>query len=248
MKNAIVVLLATICVLVIPEASFAQNPAPLRIGQSDIQGALFEGLGRIDFFPVVEQNYEVSMLATDRFGDTEKDLLFQMLPSANTNSTTRWAVFEGWKGAGLHIGTAGFANPIVFGINQVEKMRLDANGNLGIGTPIPAYKLSVNGKVGAEEFVVVPDMPPDFVFEDDYALRSLEEVEQYIDEHGHLPEIPSAAEMQADGVGLGAMQMKLLQKIEELTLYLIEQQQQIVELKKSNARLREHLSLSNHKP
>ena len=65
---------------------------------------------------------------------------------------------------------------------------------------------------------------------------------RYIEEHGRLPEIPSAAEVEANGAKLGEMQAKLLQKIEELTLYLIEQQQQITELKKSNALLRENLS------
>ena len=119
---------------------------------------------------------------------------------------------------------------------------INSSGNIGIGTTTLTHTLTVNGNITTEEVEVVPDVPADFVFEDDYALRSLEEVEQYIEAHGHLPEIPSAAEMQAEGVGLSAMQMKLLQKIEELTLYLIEQQKQIAELEKSNVLLQEHLS------
>ena len=112
-------------------------------------------------------------------------------------------------------------------------------GNIGIGTTSPGQKLSVNGKIETEEIIVVPDVVaiPDFVFEDDYALRSLAEVERYIDAHGHLPEIPSAAQMKADGVGLSAMQMKLLQKVEELTLYLIEQQKQNETLRHQNEAL-----------
>jgi len=82
----------------------------------------------------------------------------------------------------------------------------------------------------------------DFVFEDDYALMPLEEVERYIDEHGHLPEIPSAAEIQANGAKLGEMQGKLLQKIEELTLYLMEQQQTLADLQEENALLSERLA------
>ena len=87
------------------------------------------------------------------------------------------------------------ALPLTFGMQAVgEVMRLDTNGNVGIGTTTPTRKLSVKGEIEAEEIIVVPNVVaiPDFVFEDDYALRSLEEVERYIDAHGRLPEIPSA--------------------------------------------------------
>lgn len=72
----------------------------------------------------------------------------------------------------------------------------------------------------------------DFVFENDYDLPTLEEVEEHIAENGHLPEIPSEAEVTENGINLGEMDAKLLQKIEELTLYLIEQNKEIKELKK----------------
>jgi hypothetical protein len=72
----------------------------------------------------------------------------------------------------------------------------------------------------------------DFVFEKDYALKPLAEVEQYITENKRLPEIASAAEMKKSGLELGEMNIKLLQKIEELTLYLIEQNKRIQELEK----------------
>jgi hypothetical protein len=96
------------------------------------------------------------------------------------------------------------------------------SGNVGIGTNTPDNKLDVNGTVRAEE-VIVESAGADFVFEEDYDLRSLEEVEDYIGEHGHLPEIPSAEQMQAEGMQVGDMQTRLLQKIEELTLYIIGQ-------------------------
>lgn len=70
-------------------------------------------------------------------------------------------------------------------------------------------------------------------------------MKKYIDEQGHLPEIPPAAAMEAEGVGMGAMQMKLLQKIEELILYLIDQQRQIDELKRRNEQRHEHLASSD---
>ena len=146
---------------------------------------------------------------------------------------------EGSGGAELSILNTG---EVRMGAGANVFFLLDASGNVGIGTANPQSKLAVDGTVSTKEVVVTDVGWSDFVFEDDYALMPLEEVERYIDEHGHLPEIPTAAEIQANGAKLGEMQAKLLQKIEELTLYLIEQQQQIAELEKSNALLRDHLS------
>jgi hypothetical protein len=92
------------------------------------------------------------------------------------------------------------------------------------------YKLDINGKVRANE-VVVNSTGADFVFDSTYRLPMLSSVKEYIRNHGHLPDIPSASEMRKDGLFLGENQTRLLQKIEELTLYLIAQQQQIVRLR-----------------
>ncbi|WP_062057775.1 tail fiber protein [Sediminicola sp. YIK13] len=95
-------------------------------------------------------------------------------------------------------------------------------GNIGIGTNSPDSKLTVKGKIHVEEVKVDLSVPgPDYVFKDDYELRSLEEIQKFIKENGHLPNIPSAKEMEENGVELGVMNMKLLEKIEELTLYII---------------------------
>ena len=116
-------------------------------------------------------------------------------------------------------------------------------GKVGIGTVNPTHTLTVEGQILAEEVIVVPDVPyADFVFEDDYELMPLGEVARYIEEHGHLPEIPSAVEVEADGLFLGEMQVKLLQKIEELTLYLIEQHKTMAEMQEENALLSERLA------
>ena len=129
-----------------------------------------------------------------------------------------------------------------WGTNQWRNLVINAGGgNLGIGVTFPTHKLEVDGTIRANE-IIVDTGGADFVFEDDYALMSLEEVERYIEEHGHLPEIPSAAEVEADGLFLGEMQMKLLQKIEELTLYLIEQHQTLADLQEENALLSERLA------
>jgi len=94
----------------------------------------------------------------------------------------------------------------------------------------PTHRFEVDGTIRATE-IRVEAQTADFVFEDDYELRPLEEVESFINDNGHLPDIPSAAEMEKDGVGLAEMNKLLLQKIEELTLYVIELKKEIKEIK-----------------
>ena len=109
-------------------------------------------------------------------------------------------------------------------------------GNVGIGTTSPDSKLTVKGNIHAEEVKVDLSVPgPDYVFEPNYDLKSLEEIEKFIKSEKHLPEIPSAKEMEANGVQLGEMNMLLLKKIEELTLHLIE-------VNKENTSLRQQLN------
>ena len=103
------------------------------------------------------------------------------------------------------------------------------DGNVGIGTTTPTHKLEVNGTVRSQEVLVEASPWPDYVFEDDYILQPLEETEAYIKEHKHLPEIPSAEEMEANGVELGEMNRLLLKKIEELTLHQINLQKRLEE-------------------
>jgi hypothetical protein len=98
------------------------------------------------------------------------------------------------------------------------------NGNVGIGTSNPTSKLTVAGNINSREVKVSVDAGADFVFEKDYALPSLQEVEKFVTENKHLPEIASAKEMQVNGINLSEMNIKLLQKVEELTLYMIEQE------------------------
>ncbi|WP_416864900.1 MAG: hypothetical protein ACMVP2_20575 [Imperialibacter sp.] len=111
-----------------------------------------------------------------------------------------------------------------------------ATGTVGIGTETldPAFKLLVNGKIKAEEIQVVVDVPADYVFEDNYYLKPLAEVEAYIKEKHHLPGIPSADEIKEQGWQVGEMNNKLLEKVEELTLYMIE-------LKKENEEMRQEI-------
>ncbi|OAN61651.1 hypothetical protein A8B79_04285 [Balneola sp. EhC07] len=123
--------------------------------------------------------------------------------------------------------------------NWVKILSEDLNGNVGIGTISPDEKLTVKGKIHSEEVIVDLNVPgPDYVFEEEYDLTSLKELEAYIKANKHLPEVPSAAELEAHGIVLGEMNMILLKKIEELTLHMIDIQKQVDVLKKENERLK----------
>lgn len=105
------------------------------------------------------------------------------------------------------------------------------SGNVGIGTIYPEYTLDVKGIIRATEIKIESiDNFPDYVFESNYLLPALDEVDRFIQANGHLPEIPSAKEVSENGLNMAEMQIMLLKKIEELTLYLIEQQQKIQSL------------------
>ncbi|WP_214228821.1 hypothetical protein [Pedobacter sp. B4-66] len=113
----------------------------------------------------------------------------------------------------------------VTGSTPSIKMSITGIGNVGIGTSdTKGYKLAVNGKIRTQEIKVEVANWPDYVFAKDYKLPSLGEMEQHIKDKGYLPGIPSAEEVRNNGVDLGEMNAKLLKKIEELTLHLIEKE------------------------
>lgn len=129
--------------------------------------------------------------------------------------------------------------------NQVERVHLtsygdcwfNSLGNVGIGTTTPQYNLDVNGTIRARE-IVVNTTGADFVFEDSYHLMPLGEVKEYIETNHHLPSIQSAAEMQQNGVSISELQTQLLQKVEELTLYILQQQATIENLQNEISELK----------
>lgn len=120
------------------------------------------------------------------------------------------------------------------------------DGDLRIGTTTSgSHKVAVEGSIGAREVQVEASGWSDFVFEPDYKLRTLQEVEQHISDQGHLPEIPSEAEVMENGINLGEMDARLLQKIEELTLYMINLNKRVDQLESENQALK--IALSNRK-
>jgi hypothetical protein len=112
------------------------------------------------------------------------------------------------------------------------------NGNVGIGILNPTEKLSVNGRIRAKEIKVEAAPWPDYVFSSSHKLINLPDLEKYIHQNQHLPNIPSAKEVEKDGINLGEMNSKLLQKVEELTLYLIELNKKVENQEKEIQKLR----------
>ncbi len=131
-------------------------------------------------------------------------------------------------------GSAGtFSNhPFKLFSNSQERMTITTDGNVGIGTSSPYTKLAVNGEILATKVRVTTAAAawPDYVFHENYPLTPLQDIELYIKKHKHLPNIPNAQEVEKDGIDLGEMNKKLLEKIEELTLHLIQQQKIIEDL------------------
>jgi hypothetical protein len=129
------------------------------------------------------------------------------------------------------------------GGNAGKRFWIEADGRVGIGyhiipasTPcLPAARLFVKGGIFTEGLLVAPNPSncwPDYVFDSEYKLKTLAELSTYIKDNQHLPGIPSSKEVNKDGINVGDMQAKQMEKIEELTLYIIEMKQEIDALKK----------------
>ena len=113
------------------------------------------------------------------------------------------------------------------GTTSTDRMRILPNGNVGINTKNPTYTLSVNGTIGTKEVNVTTTGWADYVFKADYELMPLSDVEAFIMKNGHLPNVPTEKDVVENGVNLLEMNVKLLEKVEELTLYVIELEKKI---------------------
>ncbi|WP_159472968.1 hypothetical protein [Chryseobacterium sp. 18068] len=140
---------------------------------------------------------------------------------------------------------------IVHFINNtlVLNFQEDFSGGTQIGHSffVKGDNASLQGKLEAKEIKVTLTPTADFVFAEDYDLPKLEDIEKHIKEKKHLPEIASAKQMEKEGVNVGEFQIKLLQKIEELTLYTIEQNKQLKIQKEEIELLKKQMNLNNQK-
>ncbi len=151
------------------------------------------------------------------------------------DNTNGYQGYLWYNGADIVLGSS--TAPIRFASNGY-RMAINTDGRVTIGsgnTAAAGYMLSVDGKVICEEArVQISSAWPDYVFHDDYKLRPIEELEKLIKAEKHLPDMPSAAVVEKEGIALGDMNKKLLEKVEELTLY-------IIELNKKNTKLTEEM-------
>ncbi|MNX62540.1 hypothetical protein D3C86_935060 [compost metagenome] len=152
----------------------------------------------------------------------------------------------GWYRQDLYFCLANGNNTLSTGLAEaamvIKSYTTTGFGYVGIGTAIPDEKLTVKGKIHTQEVRVdmLGALVPDYVFAEDYKLKSLQEVEDYIKENKHLPEIPSAKEIEKNGLMLAEMNMNLLKKMEEMTLYMIEMKKENNEMKKDIQKLKQN--------
>lgn len=160
-----------------------------------------------------------------------------------------------WSGGGGENGTGQFHNwrTILDSHNDVKSTgrllltgtgnHVISNGNVGIGTETPQAKLAVNGNILAKEIKIKTDISvPDYVFEPNYELPRLLDIEQFVKRNKHLPEVPNAKEIGEDGLDLVAMNLILLKKVEELTLHAIDNEKKRNELEAKVSKLEKLLT------
>jgi len=182
----------------------------------------------------VEPSATLEVLGTAKFGGGIANLDATGNPAAYQNLTGTGKMLIGWnrtagqgeadfianEGAGSQGGFAFYS----FNNASQEKqlLRILGNGNIGIGMDQPTDRLAVNGNIRAREIKVEATNWPDYVFEDGYKVGTLKGLESYIKTNKHLPEMPTAKEVETNGIAVSEMLKLQQKKIEELTLHLIE--------------------------
>lgn len=163
-----------------------------------------------------------------------------------TNTSTYHQFNRTGGGAAVYINQVATNQPILrlssgtATANVGVVMTVENDGSVGIGTTTPKAKLAVNGNILAKEIKIKTDISvPDYVFEETYSLPSLSSIESYVKKHKHLPEVPSAKDIERDGLDVAEMNLLLLKKVEELTLHLIEKEKEIEIIKNTLQKIQE---------
>jgi hypothetical protein len=158
-----------------------------------------------------------------------KDLTYGGTTGLCISNPNSYNWFIGMDGGQKHVKDLLIGNYDKVILGKPSYMVIKQDGNVGIGTgDTYGYKLAVNGAILTEEVTVkVSENWPDYVFKENYQLLSLHKLDSYIKHHGHLPEIPNESEIYSNGLKVGEMERLLLKKVEELTLYIIQQETRI---------------------
>ena len=210
---------------------------PIRFCTNSIDRVLIDTTGKVGIntvsplqrLHVLDGNILISRSATDELGSANGSIYFGDVVTSS-HPYGKWGieyVSSEKEGYGLNFWKPWGAGQQVYGNFFLF---LADNGKVGIGTNNPQDKLSVNGGILAKSIRISidPNYWPDYVFGEDYDLISLQELETYVNAHKHLPGLPSVEEVERQGhVDLGAMNTLLLEKVEELTRYVIDLQKQI---------------------
>ncbi len=219
-----------------------EAPLAFLTGGENTRMVITGEMGKIGIgdFSAIEPEGKVHIKANDYEDAT-------LIIESSATSKVSGLIFKNSSG---NIATLDANQPINFYTGSTTlRMKIDGNGNVGIGTDTPERKFNVvgtsqfvgdifvmgsnmyvGGEINAKKFRAVIDPLPDYVFSNDYNLLSLIELRDYISEHKHLPDIISSEEAATKGVELGEFNSLLLKKIEELTLYILAQEERIKEL------------------
>ena len=204
---------------------------PFIAGWSDISGDNGSLLIVIWLRGSTTYHYVANVAVNPQVYDGVANVLPLSIPNSSYSGISYTSVVQSYVNSnGLYSGhTAYFTGS---GLNHL-------GGSLGIGTfKTNGHRLAVEGSIGARKIKVDQATWADYVFAPDYQLRSIPEVEAFIKAHNHLPDIPSAGEVAKEGIDVGEMNKKLLQKVEELTLYLIEEHKKVAVLQDEVAELK----------
>jgi len=184
-------------------------------------------------------NYSAVMSNFRYVFSSDNTVVYLVFSIANRNGGS--AVTAHFDGTGAYVPAWGGtlpASPTTAGIYPL----VINSGNVGIGTANPLNKLDVNGTIHSKAVLIDLNGWADYVFKPTYQLPALSDVKAYIDQNQHLPEIPSADEIAKDGLNLGEMNKLLMKKVEELTLYAIENERKDKEKDKLLASLQEQIN------